>query len=263
MGLPAHGSSPAAVWEITTSGNRVIGNWAIGDIGRGHRPGERTENRQRFPAFARSSLVLADDLVVLEIVSRDIVATIDRGSTMQARFEGQVEFEFARSVLQTSARGALERGLRRSALTEAVIAPKRLNHEAHEADEENPPAAGHLGAGHPHPRPAGTGLAGSATFCLDRSDRDGSKTSVFGFLRCPKTKPSLRLVGRCLSQIASAAGRRQVSAVFVCFVFFAGSCSWRVLVDKHPFDKRLADKRSSRKWSTPPVCFRWSLESDG
>ena len=50
-----------------------------------------------------------DDLVVLEIVSRDIVATIDKGTTMQTRFKGEVEFEFDPAVLQTSAPQDLKR----------------------------------------------------------------------------------------------------------------------------------------------------------
>ena len=50
-----------------------------------------------------------DDLVVLEIVSRDIVATIDRGTTMQTRYKGQLEFEFDPSVLQASTPEALKR----------------------------------------------------------------------------------------------------------------------------------------------------------
>jgi hypothetical protein len=78
-----------------------------------------------------------DDLVVLEIVSRDIVATIDRGSTMQTRFKGQVEFEFDPVVLQASTPEALKRAFE-EVLTEAVIAPKSLNHEAHEAHEGKP-----------------------------------------------------------------------------------------------------------------------------
>ena len=78
---------------------------------------------------------------MLEIVSRDIVATIDRGSTMQARFKGQVEFEFDPVVLQTSTPEALKRAFE-EVLTEAVIAPKSLNHEAHEAHEGKPDRSG-------------------------------------------------------------------------------------------------------------------------
>jgi hypothetical protein len=50
-----------------------------------------------------------DDLVVLEIVSRDIVATIEKGTTMQTRFKGEVEFEFDPAVLQASAPEDLKR----------------------------------------------------------------------------------------------------------------------------------------------------------
>ena len=84
-----------------------------------------------------------DDLVVLEIVSRDIVATIDRGSTMQTRFKGQVEFEFDPVVLQASTPEALKRAFE-EVLTEAVIAPKSLNHEAQEAHEGKPDRSGSI-----------------------------------------------------------------------------------------------------------------------
>jgi hypothetical protein len=50
-----------------------------------------------------------DGLVVLEIVSRDIAATIDRGTAMQTRFKGQVEFEFDPAVLQASTPETLKR----------------------------------------------------------------------------------------------------------------------------------------------------------
>jgi hypothetical protein len=50
-----------------------------------------------------------DDLVILEIVSRDIVATIDRGTTMQTRFKGQIEFEFDPAVLRASSPDDLKR----------------------------------------------------------------------------------------------------------------------------------------------------------
>jgi len=84
-----------------------------------------------------------DDLVVLEIVSRDIVATIDRGSTMQTRFKGQVEFEFDPVLLQTITPEALKRAFE-EVLTEASSPPRALNHEAHEAHEGKPDRSGRI-----------------------------------------------------------------------------------------------------------------------
>ena len=43
-----------------------------------------------------------DEVVVLELVSRDIVQTLDKGSTVQMRYKGQVEFQFDRNYLQTA-----------------------------------------------------------------------------------------------------------------------------------------------------------------
>ena len=43
-----------------------------------------------------------DDVVVLDLVSRDVVPTLDKGSTVQMRYKGQVEFHFDHDYLRTA-----------------------------------------------------------------------------------------------------------------------------------------------------------------